>query len=334
VTDLVQSDNRWELYRVLAEPMRLKLLALAAEEELSVGELTELVSESQPNVSRHLALLRRLGLLDERRQGTRVLVKLADGARGDPVVSDALRAGRALCEPDGALERIAALIRRRDAPAREFFARGGSAAEPEPEPSAPEELGAYLQALAPLLVQRHLAIDVGTGEGRLLEVLAPLFTRVIAVDREPAQLDRARRRAELRGFRNVEFLAGELHAPELRGRAAALGFADAVFASRVLHHAPRPAEAVAGIAELAAPGGVVLILDYAAHDDESMRDKQADLWLGFAPAELERFARAAGLTDVQVRAVPEPWRGAGPDRHLAWQILSARRGHAAKAPDR
>jgi ArsR family transcriptional regulator len=302
--------------------MRLKLLALAAAEELSIGELAELLDESQPNVSRHLAPLRRLGLLDERRQGTRVLVRLADAARSDAVIADALQSGRALCEPEGSLERIAQVIRRRDAPAREFFAR---APESDSDPQRPDELGAYLKAIAPLMARRELAVDVGTGEGRLLEVLAPLFTHVIAVDREPAQLERARRRAELRGFGNVELLAGELHSPELHQRVATRGLADAVFASRVLHHAPRPAVAVAQLAALIRPGGAVIILDYAAHDDESMREEQADLWLGFAAQELEDFARLAGLTDVQVAPIAAPLRGTGPDRHLDWQVFSARR---------
>jgi SAM-dependent methyltransferase len=256
-----------------------------------------------------------------------VLVRLSDEARADAVVADALRAGRALCEPDGAFERIAQLVKRRDAAAREFFARASESDAP-PEPSLPEELGAYLKAIAPLLPRRHLAVDVGTGEGRLLEVLAPLYNKVIAVDREPAQLERARRRAELRGFRNVELLTGELHSPELRARVAAAGLADAVFASRVLHHAPRPGEAVAQLARLACPGGAVIVLDYAAHEDESMRDHQADLWLGFAPEELARFARDADLTDVHVTPVPEGLRGTGPDRHLTWQVFAARRAAA------
>ena len=327
----VPADNRWELYRVLAEPMRLRLLALGAEEELSIGELAELLGESQPNVSRHLAPLRRLGLLAERRQGTRVLVRLAEATRRDAVVADALVAGRTLCESDGALERIAQLIKRRDAAAREFFARDAMAADPA---SGSDELGAYLRAIAPLLARTHLAVDVGTGEGRLLEVLAPLFHRVIAVDREPAQLERARRRAQLRSFDNVELLAGELDSPQLRERVAACGFADAVFASRVLHHAPRPAEAVAGLADLAREGGAVIILDYAAHDDESMRDEQADLWLGFTAEELGRLARTAGLTGVQVSPVPAAFRGSGPDRHLTWQVFSARRARAAKTDPR
>src|SRR5882757_11115388 len=97
----VGSTTRWELYRVLAEPVRLKLLALAAEEELAIGELAELLGESQPNVSRHVAPLKQAGLVVVRKQGTRALVGLRDGVADDPVIADALASGRALSEADG-----------------------------------------------------------------------------------------------------------------------------------------------------------------------------------------------------------------------------------------
>ncbi len=91
-------DARWQLYRLLSDPFRLRLLALANVEELALGELAELLAESQPNVSRHAAPLRQAGLLSERRQGTRTLVRLDAAAKADPVVCDALLAGRSMCE--------------------------------------------------------------------------------------------------------------------------------------------------------------------------------------------------------------------------------------------
>src|SRR5436853_7160492 len=120
-TGPASQKKRWELYRLLSEPVRLQLLALAAEEELAIGELAELLGESQPNVSRHAAPLKQAGLLAVRKQGTRALVRLDDGAGEDPVVRDALESGRALCEEDGSLARIGDVLRARDAVAREFF---------------------------------------------------------------------------------------------------------------------------------------------------------------------------------------------------------------------
>jgi DNA-binding transcriptional ArsR family regulator len=320
----VSSSQRWELYRVLSEPARLRLLALAAQEELSIGELAELLRENQPNVSRHATALRHAGLLQDRREGTRTLVRLAADIGRDPVVGDALASGRALCEQDGSLARVGDVVRTREAAAREFFAR-----PPKAKTDAiPVEIGAYLAAIAPLLPQRALALDAGTGDGSLLEVLAPLYERVVAIDRSTAQLARARERAAARGFANVTFVQGELDGRELKravsnGARHAAG-ADAVFASRVLHHAPQPERVVVQLASLCAPGGALIVLDYALHDDESMRE-QADAWLGFEAAELRRFARAASLQDAKVTSIPAPFCGAGPDKHLPWQVMVARK---------
>jgi ArsR family transcriptional regulator len=316
VVDVELSSQRWELYRVLSEPSRLRLLALAAEDELSIGELAELLGEGQPNVSRHAAALRQAGLLRDRREGTRTLVRVPTEVAADPVVADALRSGKTLCERDGSLQRVAQVLRAREAAAHEFFARPGRGKVDGP----PAEIGAYLAALAPLLARRSLAVDAGTGDGRLLDVLAPVFDRVVAVDRAEAQLARARERIASRGYANVAILEGELDSKELR-RAVGDG-ADVVFASRVLHHAPQPGKVVGELAGLCAPGGAVVVIDYGHHDDESMRE-QADAWLGFEPAQLRRFARAAGLEDVRVTKIPPSLCGDGPDKHLPWQVMVA-----------
>jgi DNA-binding transcriptional ArsR family regulator len=302
---------------VLSEPIRLRLLALAADDELSIGELAELLGEGQPNISRHAAALRQAGLLRDRREGTRTLVRIAPESLRDAVVADALASGRALCERDGSLARIADVLRAREAAAHEFFARPSKAKVD----GAPAEIGAYLAALGSLLPRRALALDAGTGDGRLLEVLAPIYERVVAVDRSVAQLARGRERVASRGFPNVSFMQAELDSPELRRILG--GGADAVFASRVLHHAPRPANVVVQLASLCAPGGALVVLDYARHDDERMRE-QADTWLGFEPAELRRFARAAGFEDARVIKIPPSLCGDGPDKHLPWQALIAR----------
>jgi len=317
---------RWELYRLLSEPARLCLLALAAEDELAVSELAELLDESQPNVSRQAAPLRQAGLLTVRRQGTWTLMRLAPDATHDPVVADALRAGRALCEERGTLGRVADVVRARERTTREFFARPRSTGAAG---SAPEST-AYLAALAELIPERALAVDAGTGDGRSLDLLAPLFEHVIAIDRSEAQLASCRERVRLRGFENVELLLGEIDEPNVQQAVLARGGADVVLAARVLHHAPRPADAMRNLARLARAGGAVIVLDYERHEDESMREREADLWLGFEPSELRTLADGAGLVGASVRAIPPPWCGAGPDRHLQWQVLLARRPSVAR----
>ncbi|MEO0324431.1 MAG: metalloregulator ArsR/SmtB family transcription factor [Myxococcota bacterium] len=314
----VATTRRWELYKLLAEPFRLRILALAEAEELAIGELAEALEEPQPNVSRHLKALRRQALLQERREGTRVYVRLDAGAAADAVVADALAAGRRLCTEDGSLGRVAQVVRGREAAARAFF--DGQAEE---APSFPTELPAYLTALAPLVAPRRLAVDVGCGDGAFLEVLAPIFERVVGVDRSEAQLERARRRLAGRQYGNVELHRAELGDAELAKRVH--GGADAVFAARVLHHASRPARAFASLAELVAPGGAVVLLDYARHDDERLRAELADAWLGFSEDELLGFARQAGLEEARLTRVPAARCGDGPDGHLDWVVLVARR---------
>lgn len=311
--------TRWELYRILAEPVRLRLLALAAEEELTIGELAELMGENQPNVSRHLAPLKQAGLVLVRRQGTRALVRMSEAAGADPVVADALASGRALAEADGSLAKIGEVLEARDRLAQEFFAQRGGAPD---VPESNDATTAYVAALARLLPERHLAIDAGTGDGALLEVLAPAFEHVIAVDRSEAQLDRARARVARRKLVNVKLLKCELGAQELKNEVG--HGADVVFASRLLHHAPRPVDLLRQLAKLARKGGAVLVLDYARHDDESMRD-EADLWLGFDAAELRALAKDAGLDDAEVVKLPSAWCGKGKDSHLPWQVMIARK---------
>jgi DNA-binding transcriptional ArsR family regulator len=335
---MTRAASRWELYRLLADPVRPRLLALASIEELAVGELAELLREGQPKISRHAAALREAGLLAARRQGTWTLLRLSPSVAGDPVVADAVAAGTAACTADGTVARIEVVLGAREDATREFFARGGRPVQAGP----PLELGAYLSALAPLLPRHRLAVDAGTGEGPLLEVLSPLFDQVIALDREGAQLDLARERVRRRALRNVTLVRGEIDGPEVRAAVDAAagegGGADVVFASRVLHHAKVPARAMAYLAALARPaldgerGGAVCVVDYETHDDLTLRDHAADLWLGFDGGELTRFAEASGLEQVTCRPLPAAWRGEGPDRHLPWQLLVGFRGDRVEAP--
>ena len=168
-------------------------------------------------------------------------------------------------------------------------------------------------------------MDAGTGGGFVLDVLAPLFDQVIAVDREPVQLERARQRAKLRGYAHVELVCDAYDGEELQRAVREKGGADLVFASRVLHHAPKPSVALAALSALLKPGGALVVLDYEAHEDEALREQQADLWLGFSADELKEFARRAELVDASVRSIPRERCGSGADSSVAWHCMVARR---------
>lgn len=313
--------TRVELFRVLAEASRLQVLALCAEEELSVSELATLLDDSQPQVSRKVAALREAGLLDARRDGTRTLVKAVPGLGADLVVADAVAEGRRLCLADGSLARIPAVVAAREDQGLTHFEAPRTTATTS-VPASPEHL-AHLAALSPLLSGRQLAVDVGTGEGLSLDVLAPLFSRVIAVERSRAQLARVSERVAARGFHHVSLFPGSYDDAALVERVDAAGGADLVFAGRSLHHASRPAQAVAAFARLLKRGGHLVVLDYLPHDDDTLRGDAGDAWLGFSADDVARFVKDAGLSPVADVPIPAAFHPQGPDAQLTWHAWVA-----------
>lgn len=301
------ASPRADLFRLLGDEGRLRLLALCAEEELTVGELAALLGESQPQITKKSQPLREAGLLTARRDGTRTLLRalaahdVASGSAGGAgnaanaaVVAAALEEGRALCLRDGSLAKIASILAQREEASRRYFEEKAVVGEREAMPAADSELTAWLPILAPLLPGRTLAVDLGTGEGTLLPLLSPLYERVIAVDRSPASLARCSARIAAWGLPNVRLLEGHVEDAGLVREIDSRGGADLVLMARVLHHAARPQDAVAAAGRLLRPGGHLLVVDYLPHDDESMRD-QGDVWLGFEPAKLRGWQEAAGL---------------------------------------
>jgi len=275
----VQPSPRADLFRLLGDEDRLRLLALCAEEELTVGELASLLGESQPQITKKSQPLREVGLLSARRDGTRTLLRAQVGE--DVVVDAALQEGRTLCSKDGSLAKIASVVAQREDISRRFF----DEAAPSEAPAAPSELATWLPILAPLLPRTELAVDIGTGEGTLLPLLSPIYERVVAVDRSAARL--ARCAAKITDWRlpNVRLREGDVDDAGLAQEIAGRGGADLVVMARVLHHAARPRDAIAAATRLLRIAGHLVIVDYLPHDDEALRE-QGDVWLGFDPVKL------------------------------------------------
>lgn len=314
-----------ELFRLLSEVGRLQVLALCAEEELAVSELAAVLDDSQSQVSRKVAALRDAGLLEARRDGTRLFLRAARPVQSDAVLAEAVAEGRRLCLVDGSLARVPGVVAAREEGGRTHFeASGPPVASGASVPASPEHL-AHLSALAPLVAGRQLAVDVGTGDGLSLDVLAPLFQRVIAVDRSPAQLARVAQRVAARGFHHVSLFPGSYEDTALVQRVDAAGGADLVFAGRTLHHASRPAQAVQSFTRLLKRGGFVVVLDYLAHEDDALRAEAGDVWLGFPVDEVRRFFTEAGLELVADAPVSSAFHPQGPDAALAWHTWTARR---------
>ena len=285
---------RADLFRLLGDEDRLRLLALCAEEELTVGELATLLGESQPQVTKKSQPLRDAGLLATRKDGTRTLLK--SHVDTEPVLDAALEEGRRLCSKDGSLAKIARVVAQREELSKKLF----DAAPAEIAPiAADQQLLAWAPLVAPLLPGHALAIDVGTGEGTLLPLLSPLFDKVVAIDRSPARLAQCAARIADWGLPNIRLREGTIDdvTEELTGRA------DLVVMARVLVHASRPQDAIAAATRLLRPGGHVAIIDALPHDDESLRE-QGHVWLGFEPQKLRTWLEAARLHPIVVQPFP------------------------------
>ena len=302
---------RADLFRLLGDEDRLRLLALCAEEELTVGELASLLGESQPQITKKSQPLREVGLLAARRDGTRTLLK--SDAAADVVLDAAIAEGRRLCTKDGSLAKVARVVAQREELSRRLFdASWKSSTGDEPhdasargslEPAIGATAADWLAIFAPLLPGRALAVDAGTGEGTLLPLLSPLYDRVVAVDRSPARLARCAARLEALGLANVRLREGSIEDAALAEEIGARGGADLVVIARVLHHVGRPRDVVAAATQLVRAGGHLALVDYLPHDDESLRE-QGHVWLGFEPAKLRGWLEAAQLQPLVVEPLP------------------------------
>lgn len=300
--------------------MRLAVWALIAKEELNMGELAEILGEPQPNITRYLSPLKQLGLIALRKQGTRVFAKAV--LNNDAVLQDALEAGRKLCQPHF-LKRLDRVIASRDSASRAFFE--SSEVEKHNVEGFADEMPAYIAALSTLMSRRKLAIDVGTGDGRLLDVLGPAFEHVIGIDTSRKQLEKAHKRVQTHGHSHVELLLATLGDASVAQRVRLLGGADAIFFSRVIHHMSKPLQAFELGHKLLKENGEIVILDYGAHDDETLREHQADQWLGFDVDELNAMGGQVGFEPVRAHRIPEAYRGQGPDHHLPWFAFTAQK---------
>ena len=291
-----------------AEITRLRLLALLAEAELTVSELVTILGQSQPRISRHLKLLVEAGLVERHREGAWAFFRLADrGARGE-LARDIL-ARIELADPmlTSDRTRLEEARRARAELAARYFAdhapewdriRSLHVAEDKVEAAILDVVGT-----APLASM----LDLGTGTGRMLELVASRADRAIGVDQSPAMLNVARSRLERAGLRNVILRQGDIYAlPVERDRH------DLVIIHRVLHYLDDPARAVREAARVLRPGGRLIVVDFAPHAHEFLREQHAHRRLGFDATEIADFMRLAGLDPIEHRDLKPP-RGE-PDR--------------------
>jgi len=283
-------------FRALGDETRLGLLCALLSEELSVGELSEVVQAAQPGVSRHLSALRDAGLVVARKQGATTYYRIQPG---DPLLEGPVGAElKRRAAELGLSPRVERVVGRRRAKAEAFFDQ--QAESWDALRSQLLDRAAGLWALVPLLPRADKVVDIGTGTGGMLPLLGEFADAILAVDISKEMLRHARQRAKSLGLTNVEFLKADLHDLPIDDASV-----DAAFSTLVLHHAPHPARAVQEMARILRPGATLVVVDLCAHGHEWLRDEQGDAWLGFARDELVGFLNKAGLTNVQFKVVSQ-----------------------------
>ncbi|HXZ02330.1 MAG TPA: metalloregulator ArsR/SmtB family transcription factor [Stellaceae bacterium] len=302
--------------RAAAEPTRLRLLVLCAQGELTVGELTEILGQSQPRVSRHLKLLCDAGLLDRFREGSWVFYRRAEHGALARLLLELLPEA----DPTLALdrERLAQVQRQRAEQAAAYFRANAARWDRIRSLYIDEkEVEAALVRLLPT-EELHDFLDIGTGTGRMLEIFGPRVERALGVDLSREMLAVARVNLERAALRNCSIRQADMYQLPLAGASF-----DAAVIHQVLHYAEHPAQVIAEAARVLRPGGRLVIVDFAPHALEFLRTEHAHRRLGFADAEMTLWCRAAGLEPETVRRLPgDP---------LTVSLWPARRRAAAEA---
>lgn len=279
------------LFQALADPTRLRILALLRSMELSVGELAQLLGQSQPRVSRHVRILSDSGLVGRRKEGSWVYLQLAEPGRTEALFDLATNvdpdANRLFASDAARLETIRA--DRAEAARRYFEAH---AASWESVRSLHVEDAKIEDAIAGLLSDRPIGalLDIGTGTGRMLELFAPRSDSAIGIDRSSEMLRLARVKLDEAGVSGASLRQGDMQALPLADSSA-----DSIILHQVLHFAQQPGAAIAEAARVLAPGGQLLVIDFAQHDRAELKEQDAHLRLGFADDAMRGWFSAAGI---------------------------------------
>jgi ArsR family transcriptional regulator len=286
------------LLKALADETRLRVLHLLAHEELSGSDLMEILNMGQSRVSTHLALLKEVGLVVDRRHGRKSLYNIAPGPASG-VWEDVLAENRASPEFAADLAGLEALRGRRKQELRAYFDRVAAAFGEQVLPGRTWE--GLCRALLQLVPHGRYA-DLGIGDGLLTLMLAEVAERVTAVDISPEMLNQLRVRAAAKGIKNIETVEGEIEDLPLPDASH-----DVVVMSQALHHARSPERALDEARRILTPGGRLLVLDLLAHNEEWVRDQLQHVHLGFTEAALESLLAEGGFESISIqRAARDP----------------------------
>lgn len=277
--------------RAAGEPTRLRLLALCAHGELSVSELTQILGQSQPRVSRHLKLLVEAGLLQRYREGTQVFFRITDYAEAGLLARtlvDMLPQDDTEMNRD--LSRLEQIRQKRLIQAESYFRENAARWNEIRSLHVPES--DVEQAVLDIAGERRFDchVDIGTGTGRILSLLAPQVERGIGIDMSPEMLAIARTQIEQARLRNLQVRKGDMYAMPLDDNST-----DLTTLHLVLHYSLDPALVIGEAARILKPGGLLIVVDFAPHHEDYLRDEHNHQRLGFDEREVNDLISSAGL---------------------------------------
>lgn len=316
--------------RAIAEETRLRIVALLGHGELTVSDLTDILGQSQPRISRHLRLLADAGVVSKHREGTWAFFDLATDSPIGALITDVL--GRT--DPEDRtlaadLERLGLVRQRRTVAAREYFSAIAERWDEERTLHAPDEIVEAAIVEAAHAAPYRSVVDLGTGTGRMLQLLGGDADRAVGVDSSHSMLAVARARLGRAELRRIDLRQGDVYSPPLESSAF-----DLVVIHQVLHFLDDPARAVREAARLVAPGGRLLIVDFAPHSLEILRTSHAHRRLGFRTDAVADWLEQAGLGVATTRLIEPP--GAGDDERLTvalWLATDDRTDHHTAGDD-
>jgi len=284
------------LLKAAGDPLRLQILRALSNNAFGALELSDIFAMRQNALSHHLKLMSKAGLVSPRREGTHIFYRrTVEPGRHRDLCEAIYAAADTLALPEDVARRFDEVQNSRAAASRAFFRVNAGKFREQQDliasyPQYGEAVLATLDRYGPL--NGKIALEIGPGEGELLPGLWHRFGRVIALDNAAEMLARARALAAESGLTDIDFILGDTASPQLQVLRA-----DAITLNMVLHHTPAPAAIIRDLAGCLTDNGVLVVTELCNHDQDWVREACGDLWLGFEPEELGRWALAAGLAE-------------------------------------
>lgn len=278
------------ILKAIADETRLRMIRLLHKEELNVQEICEILQMPQPRVSRHLATLKQVNLVSDRRDGTRMYYSLSSLDSDMLVLKSYIES---ICSQGHSdLERLSLIVAKRAEISLEF---ASDMAEHWDEISA--DLHSPLASMFSIaaLTPRGLTVaDLGSGTGIMLPLLSKFASKVYSVDHSEQMIDMAKKRCDQLGIQNVEYICSDLN--DVSGKVID---SDALLLHFVLHQVASPSSLLKDLKSSLKPSGRIVVVDQMKHEDENVRRKYGSLWLGFEEEQLTRWFTEAGYTDIE-----------------------------------